>query len=303
MSKLSTIRDFVRYAITQFGKHPVTLGHGTASLWDEALSLVFGALHLPPDGDQRLLDSNVNLLERRKILGLVSRRIGERLPVPYLTKLIWFCGLPFYVDERVLIPRSPIGEFIKKELSEYLFDKDSPWRVLDLCCGSGCLGIAVAAHIQNVSVILSDVDSDVCEVAKKNVSFHQFDEQIQVMQSNLFEQLIPEKFDLIIANPPYADEDAMRNLPPEYLWEPKKALAAGPDGLSVIRPILETALDWLNERGILILEAGESWRALERLLIGNGIESIRWLSFELGGYGVVMLSKNDLAQTYRKRAM
>ena len=196
MTELTSLRDFLRYTLSEFGKSPITLGHGTDCLWDEALALVFGAVNLPPNGDERLLDATLTLVERDYILSLIKRRVSERIPVPYLVGKAWYAGLPFFVDTRVLIPRSPIFEVIGNEFTPW-FDApmDRSVRLLDLCTGSGCLGIAACLAFPESTGVLADYEIGACEVARSNVKLHDLSDRLSVIQSDVFEGLIDEKFD------------------------------------------------------------------------------------------------------------
>ena len=299
MTELASLRDFLRYALSKFGKHPIVLGHGTDSLLDEALALVFGAVHLPPDGDDRLLDAKLTLCEREHVLSLIERRVTERVPVPYLVGRAWYAGLPFSVDPRVLIPRSPMFEVIANEFVPwFLPPTDRPARFLDLCTGSGCLGILTCMALEESTGVLVDLESGSCEVARSNVVLHDLSGQIEVVQSDAFEGLIDEEFDLIICNPPYVDADDMAGLPPEYRHEPEVALAAGLDGLFLVRRILNTASDWVSDSGVMFLEVGNSWGRLDREISEKTGESVQWLDFEFGGHGVCVLSKKELSALY-----
>ena len=295
MTELHTIRDFLRLALSEFGRHPIALGHGTESLWDEALALVFGAVSLPPDGDERLLDATLTSDERRHVVDLIHKRVHDRIPVPYLTKKAWYAGLPFIVDERVLIPRSPIFELIDAEFKPW-FDAPTnrPIRFLDLCSGSGCLGVTTALTFEESTGVLADLDSDACQVARENVAFHQLCQRLEVIQSDGFDGLFDETFDVIICNPPYVDAEDMADLPPEYRKEPRLALASGEDGLELVRRLLSQATNWLRDEGIMILEVGNTWGLLDREVTARTGESVQWVEFECGGHGVCVLSKNEL---------
>jgi len=299
MTELLTIRDFLRFALSEFGRYPIELGHGTDSLWDEALALIFGALSLPPDGDERLLDATLTSDERRHVMDLIQKRVHERIPVPYLTKKAWYAGLPFIVDERVLIPRSPIFELIETEFKPW-FDapSDRPIRVLDLCTGSGCLGITTALTFPESTGVLADIESGACQVARENVDFHQLGDRLEVIQSDGFDDLFDDAFDVIICNPPYVDAEDMADLPPEYRKEPEIALASGKDGLELVRRLISQASDWLTDDGIMILEVGNTWGLLDREVTVRTGESVQWLEFEFGGHGVCVLSKHELNKLY-----
>ena len=299
MTELHTLRDFLRWTLSEFGRHPVELGHGTDSLWDEALALVFGALSLPPDGDERLLDATLTVDERRHVLDLIQKRVHDRIPVPYLTKTAWYAGLPFHVDARVLIPRSPIFELIEREFDPWFETPiDRPVRFLDLCTGSGCLGIITALTFPESTGVLADLESGACQVARENVDFHQVGDRLEVIQSDGFDGLSEGTFDVIICNPPYVDAEDMAGLPPEFQKEPTVALASGKDGLTLVRRLLGQAADWLASDGIMVLEVGNTWGLLDREITSRKGESVQWCEFEFGGHGVCVLSKQELNTLY-----
>lgn len=299
MTELTTLRDFLRFTLSQFATHPITLGHGTDSLWDEALALVFGAVHLPPDGDERLLDATLTHDERRHVVSLIEKRVSQRIPVPYLVGRAWYAGLPFLVDSRVLIPRSPIFELIQEEFSPWFEPPmDRPVRVLDLCTGSGCLGIATCLAFPESTGVLADIDSGACDVASSNVRLHGLEAQLEVLQSDGFDGLYDARFDLLICNPPYVDAEDMAALPAEYRHEPELALASGVDGLTLVRRLLGQAADWLSDSGVMILEVGNSWGRLDAELTTHLGRAVRWLEFAHGGHGVCVLSKTELDALY-----
>lgn len=299
MTELKTLRDFLRFALSQFAAHPITLGHGTDALWDEALALVFGAVHLPPDGDARLLDATLTEDERRHVLDLIEKRVVDRIPVPYLVGRAWYAGLPFLVDPRVLIPRSPIFELIQDEFTPWFEPPlDRPVHLLDMCTGSGCLGVAACLAFPESTGVLADVDSGACEVARSNVRLHGLDAQLDVLQSDGFDSLYDARFDLLICNPPYVDAEDMARLPAEYRHEPELALASGLDGLTLVRRLLSQAADWLSDSGIMVLEVGNSWGQLDVELRAQLGHSIQWLEFANGGHGVCVLSKKELDALY-----
>lgn len=301
MTTLSTLRDFLRYALTRFGEHPITLGHGTDSLWDEALALVFGAVHLPPDGDARLLDATLTQAERERILDLIEQRISAHVPVPYLVGRAWYAGLPFSVDPRVLIPRSPIFELVAEEFAPwFVAPDDRPVRILDLCTGSGCLGIIASLAFPESTGVLADLDADACEVAIDNVQLHGLEDRLEVIQSDGFDGLYDEVFDLLICNPPYVDAEDMASLPAEYRHEPELALASGEDGLSLVRRLLSQAADWLTESGVMVLEVGNSWGRLDAELVHVLGHPVQWIEFANGGHGVCVLSKSELDALYSR---
>lgn len=299
MTELTTLRDFFRFALSEFGRKPIELGHGTDSLWDEALALVFGGVNLSPDADDRLLDATLTMNERYHLLELIRKRTDQRIPTPYLTGLSWYAGLPFYIDNRVLIPRSPIFELVEIEFSPYLtISADKPLRFLDLCTGSGCLGIITALRFPESTGVLTDIDCGACEVAYRNVVFHGLEPTVVVTESDGFEALTYERFDLIICNPPYVDREDMTRLPPEYCHEPEVALKSGQDGMGLVRRLLAQAADWLTDGGVMVLEVGNTWPFLEREVTGRTQQPISWIPLKDGGHGVCVLSKKELNALY-----
>lgn len=288
--QLVTIRDWIRWAVSQFNKHNVYYGHGTNNAWDEALYIVTFALSLPFDLPDAWLDTRLTFKERQLILKLLKKRYKKRLPAPYITREAWFCDLSFYVDQRVLIPRSPIAELIKEQFN--------PWcmrpvkRLLDLCCGSGCIGIASAYHFPKAEVVLADLSTKALNIAKRNVQSHALEERVECVQSDVFSQ-VDGTFDLIVSNPPYVDPLEMADLPKEYQHEPRLALEAGTDGLTVVREILRQASKFLNEQGLLVVEVGNTWQKLEEAFPEV---TFTWVDFQFGGHGVFVFSKEELLQ-------
>src|SRR5581483_11589617 len=223
-SALLTLRDWLRWAMSQFEKAGLYYGHGTDNAWDEALALILHALHLPHDVSRDILDAKLTESEREAVFTLLKRRITERMPAPYLTQKAWFAGLPFYVDERVLIPRSPLGELIENHFEPWL--QTLPATILDLCTGSGCIAIACAYAFPDAHVDASDLSEDALAVARININHHQMENRINLYHANLFDTLPDNKYDLIVSNPPYVDHADMLSLPPEYRHEPAAALQA-----------------------------------------------------------------------------
>lgn len=289
LHSLCTVRDFLRWATSRFREQGLFYGHGTDNPWDEAVQLVMHALHLPVEGDQRFLDARLTTAEKSAVLALLERRIQERVPAPYITGESWFAGLRFHVDERVLIPRSPLAELIENGFEPWL--PMTPEKILDLCTGSGCIGIACAYQFDQAEVVLSDISADALEVARDNIARHELAGRVSTVESDLFAALRGERFDLIVSNPPYVDAADMQELPEEYRHEPELALASGGDGLDFARRLLAEAADHLTEDGILIAEVGNSWPALEAAY--PDVPFI-WLEFERGGHGVFLLRGEDL---------
>ncbi len=287
--ELVTVRDLLRFAVSHFRQSDIFYGHGTDNDWDEALSLVLQALHLPMNVGEEFLDARLLSSERIELLSLFQQRIDERVPTPYLVKQAWFCGIPFFVDERVLIPRSPIGELIQKGFQPW-YQGPSPESILDLCCGSGCIGIACANAYPDADVVLADLSNDALDVAEINVVRHQLSQWVTAVQSDLFTE-IDQQFDLIVSNPPYVDEGDFTSMPDEFQHEPSIALTSGSLGLDHPLQILREAADYLSEVGLLILEVGNSGQHLEQLYPGV---DFNWIEFEQGGHGVLAISREEL---------
>ena len=287
--ELSTIRDFLRWAASEFIAAKLYYGHGTDNPWDEAEQLVLHAIHLaPPLGDE-WLGAKLTRSERERVVANIQRRIVERIPAAYITGQAWFAGLPYVVDERVLVPRSPIAELIEKRFAPWLVNE--PQQILDLCTGSGCIGIACAHAFPDADVQLSDISYDALAVAEENIVQHGMTERIFSMQSDLFENLLGQRFDLIVSNPPYVDAEDMASLPDEFHAEPELGLSSGDDGLDFTRRLLTEAASYLTENGLLVVEVGNSWPALEEAYPSL---PFTWVEFERGGHGVFVLTAQDL---------
>ncbi|RMF15148.1 MAG: 50S ribosomal protein L3 N(5)-glutamine methyltransferase [Gammaproteobacteria bacterium] len=293
--QLHTLRDYIRYACSEMYRHPVWLGHGTDSVWDEAVHLVLGVLSLPWDIDPAVLDARLTEEEKLRVADALERRIQAREPLPYILGEAWFAGMPFEVNRHVLIPRSPIAELLEHGLYPWLenveAEPDEPLRILDMCCGSGCIGIAAARYFPEAEVTLADISPEALEVARRNVARHSMEDRIEVVQSDLFDQL-EGTWHVILTNPPYVDAEDMADLPPEYRHEPELALAAGEDGLDLVRRILKEAPRRLNKGGFLVCEVGNSMAATMNawpdLLL-------TWPEFENGGHGVFVVDRDTLA--------
>jgi ribosomal protein L3 glutamine methyltransferase len=288
--ELVSIKDFIRYAVTRFNAAHLFYGHGTDNAWDEAFALILAALHLPHDLDPGMLDSRITTDERIKILELIDERVKKHRPVPYLMHEAWFCNLVFYVNEKVLIPRSPLGELIVKAFEPWI-DSHKVKNILDLCTGSGCIAIACAKMFPDAQVDASDISQEVLDVAKINVEKHQVSNRVHLIKSDLFNSIPKKPYDVIISNPPYVTEQEMQELPAEFRHEPKLALAAGEDGLDFAIPIMKSAAKFLAPHGILIVEVGNS-----EINMAEKFPRIpfTWLEFENGGGGVFLLTKEQL---------
>lgn len=287
---LLTIRDFIRWAVSRFNEADVVLGHGYDDAWDEAVALVLFSLHLPWDVDPRVQDANLTADERRDIVAAVRQRVVDRVPTAYITGTAWFAGAPFAIDQRALIPRSPIGELIQKEFSPWV-DPENVDNILDLCSGSGCIGIACALHFPDAQVDCTDISEDALDLAEQNVQLHNLEGQVNVIYSDLFEALDGRTYDIIVSNPPYVDAEDMDALADEFHYEPRLGLEAGDDGLDIVRRMLPELSRHLNPGGIVVIEVGNSWLALEEAYPNV---PFTWLEFEHGGHGVFLLTKEQI---------
>lgn len=288
--ELLTIRDLIRWGVSRMNQSSVYFGHGTDNPWDESRLLVLYALGLEWNTADHWLDSRTTQAERESVLALLQQRIQNLIPAPYLTGEAWFCGLPFEVDERVLIPRSPIAEMILNDFTPWWQSDHKPQRILDLCTGSGCIGIACAAQYPEAQVELMDISFDALAVAEANIERHGMSDRVVALQSDLL-AAADGRYDLIVSNPPYVDADDMASLPDEYRHEPELALAAGNDGLDLVRILLSQVRQHLSEDGLLVVEVGNSWPALQDAYPDL---SFVWPEFERGGHGVFVLQARDL---------
>lgn len=288
-ANVKTLNQILEHSAQLFESKCLYYGHGTDNAWDDAVALALYVLKLPADADASVGERKLTAQEQAAILTLVNQRIQQRIPVPYLTHQAYFCGLPFYVDERVLIPRSPVAELIEQAFTPWI-KPEKIKRVLDLGTGSACIAIACAYAFPGALVDAVDVDAAAIEVANRNVVCHGLEGRMQVIESDLFANL-NNRYDIIISNPPYVDAKDMANLPEEYLYEPQHALAAGEDGLLFVDIILREAKDYLTEEGILIVEVGNSQEALEKKYPQLPFV---WLEFERGGNGIFLLYRKDL---------
>ena len=260
---LETLRDWLRFAVTRFGERGLSFGHGTANAYDEAAYLLLHALHLPLDRLEPFLDARLTQDERTELAQLLDRRVEERVPAAYLTHEAWLGDFRFYVDERVLIPRSFIAELIPDGLEPFVGGGDTVNAALDMCTGSGCLAILLAHAYPGADVDAVDVSADALAVAQRNVADYGLADRINLIRSDLFANLAGKNYDLIISNPPYVTALAMESLPPEYLREPQLALAGGEDGLDAVRMILREANGYLAAGGTLVVEVGHNRAAVE----------------------------------------
>jgi ribosomal protein L3 glutamine methyltransferase len=289
VEELDSALDLVRWGASRFAEYGLHFGHGTDNALDEAMSLVLHALHLKPDVPDTLLEAKLTRDEKNRIVSLLRRRIEARKPAAYLSNEAWFAGLCFYVDERVLVPRSPLAEWIERGFEPWI-DPDRVYRVLDLATGSGCIAIACAMAFPEATVDASDISAEALEVADINVRRHQLNERVKLIRSDGFDAL-QGGYDLIVSNPPYVPDDSYRNLPEEYLHEPEIGLRAGPDGLDIVASMLTEAPRFMNPGALLVVEVGEAREALTARFCRL---PFLWLDFERGGDDVFALTKEEL---------
>lgn len=290
--ELKTVRDFIRWTCSLLNEHDVYLGHGNVSVWDESVQLVMAAIYLSWNNDAAVLDARLLSHEKKRIIDFVKQRVEERKPLPYITNEAWFMEMPFYVDERVLIPRSPIAQLLETEFSPFL--RSGPvGHILDLCTGSGCIGIACAYVFEEAEVDLIDISEDALEVARINIEQHELEERVTPIHSDLFEAVKGMKYDLIVSNPPYVDQDDFETMPVEFQHEPELALTSGPDGLDITRRILREACDYLTDDGLLVVEVGNSE---VHLMEQFPHVPLIWVDLPNGGNGVFAISAQELKQ-------
>ncbi len=285
----STVQDCINQGEKLFADAELFFGHGTDNAADEALWLVFYQLGLSWDCEESILQRPVNDADYRAIEELFQRRINERIPAAYLTGEAWFAGYAFIVNPDVLVPRSPLAELIVNGFQPWLAVQQP--GILDLCTGSGCIGIASALMIDDASVTLSDISSEAIVVANRNIKKHAMEGRVQAVTSDLFSHLGDQQFDLIVSNPPYVDENDLAAMPEEYQAEPALGLASGADGLDFTRRLLREAPDHLTDQGVMIVEVGNSWVNLEAAFPQI---PFLWLEFEQGGHGVFVMTKTEL---------
>ena len=290
-NELSTLRDLMRFSVSRFSEAGLFFGHGSDNAWDESAYLLLHTLHLPLDRLEPLMDARLTSDERAAVLHIIERRISERLPAAYLTNEAWLGDCRFYVDQRVIVPRSHIAELLREQLSPWI---DDPWavgRVLDLCTGSGCLAILAAQAFPEARVDAVDLSPDALAVARRNVDDYQLKSRLHLVESDAFAGIAGERYDVIISNPPYVNAESMTMLPEEYRREPVLALASGEDGLDFVRIILKEAADHLNPKGVLVVEIGNNQSELERAFPET---PFTWLDTAAGDQFVFMLHREDL---------
>jgi ribosomal protein L3 glutamine methyltransferase len=291
ISELVTVRDYLRYAVSRFNAAGLFFGHGSDNAWDEAVYLTQHTLNLPLDRLEPFLDARLLHSERTALLDIYRRRCEDRLPAAYLTNEAWLGEHRFYVDDRVIVPRSFIAELLQEQLSPWVED---PWAIgsaLDLCTGSGCLAILTALAFPEAQVVAVDLSKEAISVAERNVADYGLGERIEIIQSDAFTNLAGKRYDLIISNPPYVNADSVTALPPEYLHEPVMALGSGQDGLDFTRIILREAKQHLNPEGLLVVEIGHNRAELEA---AYPTLPFTWLDTAAGDEFVFLLHAADL---------
>lgn len=293
--ELKTVRDLVRWGASEFSRAKLYYGHGTDNSWDEALALVLHVIALKHEFADKIADATVTEPERQEVLNLFKTRIEKRIPAPYLTHRAYFAGLEFYVDERVLIPRSPLAELIERHFSPWLDGREA-LDILDIGTGSGCIAIACAKILANARVDATELSQDALAVAQKNCETYGVTHQIRLILGNLFPEPPKKNYDLIISNPPYVSEVELKGLPQEYQWEPSSALLAKKQGIEVVEQVLKKAEHFLKPSGILVVEVGNK---VEELIGLYPKLPFVWLSFERGGEGVFLLTREQLKKHVR----
>ena len=289
--ELHTIKDFLRWCYSTFNRADIYYGHGYDNAWDEAQQLVLATLHLPPDFPSELYDARLTTAEKQEIIRLVIIRIEKPIPVAYLIHRAWFCGLEFYVDERVIVPRSPISALIEQRFTGLLTHE--PQRILDMCTGSGCIAIACAERFPKADVDAVDLSFDALNVAEINIERHNLTHRVFPIQSDLFSRLLEEQYDLIVTNPPYVDLEDLSDMPEEFHYEPEMALGSGNDGLTITKEILRLAPNYLADDGVLVCEVGNS---MVHLMEQFPQVPFNWLELANGGVGVFALTKAQLIE-------
>ena len=289
---LYTVRDWLRFTVSRFNQSKLFFGHGSSNAYDEAAYLILHTLHLPPDRLDPFLDARLTDMERTEVLNIIQQRVEQRVPAAYLTHEAFLGDFSFYVDERVIVPRSFIAELLLEQLAPWIAEPEEIGSVLDLCTGSGCLAILAAHAFPYASVDAVDLSPDALSVAERNVADYDLQDRVHLIESDLFAKLNGRQYDLIISNPPYVDAASVAALPQEYLHEPKLSLGSGHDGLDATRTILEHAARHLTENGVLVVEIGHNREVLESAYPNL---PFTWLDVSAGDQFVFMLHKNDLS--------
>jgi len=291
--ELLTIRDWLRFTVSRFEDSSIFFGHGTDNAYDEAVWLIMGALHLPLDTLDNFMDARITESERKHLAHLIERRITEHVPTAYLLREAWLRGFKFYVDERVIVPRSFIAELLDDGLSPWIEFPELIQSAADICTGSGCLGVLLANAFPDAEIDVVDISPDAIAVANINISNYGLQDRITAVESDMFKALQGKRYDLIISNPPYVDAPSMAELPMEYRNEPQIALGSGEAGLDHTHTLLHEAANHLNDGGLLIVEIGHNRNAL---LEAYPDTPFTWLEVESGDQFVFLLTREQLLQ-------
>jgi ribosomal protein L3 glutamine methyltransferase len=290
-ANLRTLRDVLRYAVTRFNEAQLSFGHGQADAFEEAAYIVMRTLKLPLERLEFFADAYLTHAEINDLLQVIDRRVKKRLPAAYLLNESWLRGYKFYVDERVIVPRSYIGELLDEGLTPWIKDPAAVGDVLDMCTGSGCLAIMAADIFPNAKVDAADISADALQVARRNVADYQFEQRVSPVKSDLFSALGTKRYDLIVCNPPYVTDAAMAKLPAEYLHEPKLALAGGIDGMNFVKTLVRQARGHLKRGGMLIVEVGDGRAAAEKAFSDL---PLTWLTTSAGDNMVFLARQEEL---------
>jgi ribosomal protein L3 glutamine methyltransferase len=292
-TNFSTPRDLLRYAVTRFNTAKLFFGHGSAEAFDEAAYLILHTLKLPLDKLDPFLDARLLPEEVLQVMAVIERRTTERVPAAYITNEAWLGSYNFYVDERVLVPRSFIAELIPQQFAPWVSDPDAVENVLELCTGSGCLAIMLADAFQNAVVDAVDISADALAVAERNIRDYKLEGRVNPIESDLYENVPFKKYDLIVTNPPYVNAESMKKLPPEYLREPQIALAGGADGMDLVRKIVEGAAERLTPEGVLVVEIGNEREYAEAAFADL---DLTWVTTSAGDDQVFLITADQLAK-------
>lgn len=292
LQPLTRLRDFIRWGSSEFRRNQLSFGHGFDSAFAEARYLTLHALSLPLDWPEEYFDAVLTRSEREQVIEILQLRVSSRRPAAYITHQSWFCGLEFYIDDRVLVPRSPIAELIDDRFEPWI-DSSRVRRILDLCTGSACIAIASQYAMPDALVCASDISADALEVAAINCDRHALGEHITRYQSDLFDAIPQQQFDVIVSNPPYVDAEDMAGLAKEFNHEPEIGLAAGSDGLALVDRMLLQAADYMSEQAVIFIEVGNSQAAM---MEKYAFIPMTWIEFEFGGSGVCCIKAEDLQQ-------
>ncbi len=290
LTHLTTVADWLRWTFSMLSKAQVYLGHGVDSVWDESLQLVLGALSLPLECDEVIYQATLLPEERERIVEWVERRTVKREPLAYITQKAWFMGMPFYVDDRVLVPRSPFGEWIERGFEPWL-NAEHVHRICEIGTGSGCMAIAAAMVFENAQVDAVDISGDALAVASKNIEDYGLQDRVRLFKGDALSAVGDQCYDIIMSNPPYVPDAEEVGLPAEYRHEPANALFAGHDGMAIVSGLIEQAANHLTDYGVLFVEVGQFSEAVTRLYPDL---PFTWLSCAQGGEGILLITKEQL---------